>query len=118
MSRVKRGVTKHASHKKVIDQAKGYYGRRKNTYKVARDAVLKAGQYAYMGRKLKKRQFRSLWIIRINAAARLHGMTYSSFISGLSKSNINLDRKVLSDLAIHHPDVFKTLTDRAKQSLV
>ena len=115
MSRVKRGVTKHARHKKVIDAAKGYRGRRKNTFRIANQAVEKAGQYAYIGRKLKKRQFRALWIQRINAAARLHGMTYGRFMDGLNKAGINLDRKVLADMAGNEPEVFKTLVETAKK---
>lgn len=115
MSRVKRGVTKHARHKKITDAAKGYRGRRKNTFRIANQAVEKAGQYAYIGRKLKKRQFRALWIQRINAAARLHGLTYSRFMDGLNKAGITLDRKVLADLAGNEPDVFKELAETAKK---
>ena len=100
MSRVKRGVTKHARHRKVIKQASGYYGRRKNTFRAANQAVEKAGQYAYRDRKQRKRNFRSLWIQRINAAAREHGLTYGRFIDGLGKAGVEIDRKVLSDLAI------------------
>ena len=114
MSRVKRGVTAHARHKKVIKAAKGYYGRRKNTIRVAKQAVDKAGQYAYRDRKAKKRNFRSLWIQRINAATRQHGMTYGRFIDGLNKAGIEVDRKVLSDLAINQPDAFKALVDQAQ----
>lgn len=99
MSRVKRGVVAHARHKKVIDQAKGYSGRRKNVYRVAVQAVTKAGQYAYRDRRQRKRQFRSLWITRINAAARENGMSYSRFMDGLNKASIEIDRKVLADLA-------------------
>ncbi|NKX64226.1 50S ribosomal protein L20 [Labrenzia sp. 5N] len=117
MSRVKRGVTAHARHKKVIKAAKGYYGRRKNTIRVAKQAVEKAGQYAYRDRKAKKRNFRSLWIQRINAATRQHGMTYGRFIDGLNKAGIEVDRKVLSDLAINQPDAFKALVDQAQGSL-
>ena len=117
MSRVKRGVTAHARHKKVIKAAKGYYGRRKNTIRVAKQAVEKAGQYAYRDRKAKKRNFRSLWIQRINAATRQHGMTYGRFIDGLNKAGIEVDRKVLSDLAIHQPDAFKALVDKAQGAL-
>ncbi len=117
MSRVKRGVTAHARHKKVIKAAKGYYGRRKNTIRVAKQAVEKAGQYAYRDRKAKKRNFRSLWIQRINAATRQHGMTYGRFIDGLNKAGIEVDRKVLSDLAINQPDAFKALVDQAKGAL-
>lgn len=115
MSRVKRGVTKHARHKKIIDQAKGYRGRRKNTFRIANQAVEKAGQYAYIGRKLKKRQYRALWIQRINAAAREHGLTYSRFMEGLSKAEINLDRKILSDMAANEPEAFKALAETAKK---
>ncbi len=117
MSRVKRGVTAHARHKKVIKAAKGYYGRRKNTISVAKQAVEKAGQYAYRDRKAKKRNFRSLWIQRINAATRQHGMTYGRFIDGLNKAGIEVDRKVLSDLAINQPDAFKALVDQAQGAL-
>ncbi|WP_299818054.1 50S ribosomal protein L20 [uncultured Roseibium sp.] len=117
MSRVKRGVTAHARHKKVLKAAKGYYGRRKNTIRIAKQAVEKAGQYAYRDRKAKKRTFRSLWIQRINAATRQHGMTYGRFINGLSKAGIEVDRKVLSDLAINQPDAFKLLVDQAEGAL-
>jgi len=113
MSRVKRGVTKHARHKKVIDAAKGYRGRRKNTFRIANQAVEKAGQYAYIGRKLKKRQYRALWIQRINAAARLHGLTYGRFMDGLNKAGINLDRKVLADMAGNEPEAFAALAETA-----
>src|ERR1700750_943814 len=101
MSRVKRGVTSHARHRKVIKAAKGYYGRRKNTIRVAKQAVEKAGQYAYRDRKVKKRTFRALWIQRINAAARENGLTYGRLIDGLKKAGIELDRKVLADIAVH-----------------
>ena len=114
MSRVKRGVTKHARHKKVIDAAKGYRGRRKNTFRIANQAVERAGQYAYVGRKLKKRQYRALWIQRINAGARAHGLTYSRFMDGLKKSGIELDRKVLADMAANEPDAFAVLAEQAK----
>jgi large subunit ribosomal protein L20 len=117
MSRVKRGVTAHARHKKVLKAAKGYYGRRKNTIRVAKQAVEKAGQYAYRDRKAKKRNFRSLWIQRINAATRQHGMTYGNFINGLNKAGVEVDRKVLSDLAISQPDAFKALVDMAQGAL-
>lgn len=117
MSRVKRGVTAHARHKKVIKAAKGYYGRRKNTIRVARQAVEKAGQYAYRDRKAKKRNFRALWIQRINAGVREHGLTYGRFIDGLNKADIEVDRKVLADLAMHEPEAFKALVDAAKQAL-
>ena len=114
MARVKRGVTSHARHKKVLEQAKGFHGRRKNTIRAAKAAVDKAGQYAYRDRKVRKRQFRALWIQRINAACRLYGVTYSRFISGLARAGIELDRKVLSDLAIHEPEAFKALVEQAK----
>ncbi len=117
MSCVKRGVTAHARHKKVLKAAKGYYGRRKNTIRVAKQAVEKAGQYAYRDRKAKKRNFRSLWIQRINAATRQHGMTYGSFINGLNKAGVEVDRKVLSDLAISQPEAFKALVDQAQGAL-
>jgi large subunit ribosomal protein L20 len=117
MSRVKRGVTAHARHKKVIKQASGYYGRRKNVYRVAVEAVEKAGQYAYRDRRRKKRTFRSLWIQRINAAARELGVTYGRFIEGLGKAGIAIDRKVLADLAVKEPEAFKTLVEKAKAAL-
>src|SRR5690554_3659509 len=113
MSRVKRGVTTHARHRKVIKQAKGYYGRRKNTFRAANQAVEKAGQYAYRDRKARKRNFRALWIQRINAGARAHGLTYGRFIDGLNKAGIEIDRKVLADLAVREPDAFKALVDQA-----
>ncbi len=113
MSRVKRGVTAHARHRKVIKQAKGYYGRRKNTIRVAKQAVEKAGQYAYRDRKVKKRTFRSLWIQRINAAARAHGVTYGQLINGLKKAGIELDRKVLADIAVREPQTFQGLVEAA-----
>jgi large subunit ribosomal protein L20 len=113
MSRVKRGVTTHARHRKVIKQAKGYYGRRKNTIRVAKQAVEKAGQYAYRDRKVKKRTFRALWIQRINAAARENGLTYGRLIDGLKKAGIELDRKVLADIAVHEPATFKGLVEAA-----
>ena len=117
MSRVKRGVAAHARHKKVIKAAKGYYGRRKNTIRTAKQAVEKAGQYAYRDRKAKKRNFRALWIQRINAASREHGMTYGRFINGLGKAGVEVDRKVLSELAISEPAAFKALVDRAQSAL-
>lgn len=113
MSRVKRGVTAHARHSKVLKQAKGYYGRRKNTIRVAKQAVEKAGQYAYRDRKVKKRTFRSLWIQRINAAARIHGTTYGQLIDGLKKAGIELDRKVLADIAVREPETFQGLVEAA-----
>ncbi|MDO8290417.1 MAG: 50S ribosomal protein L20 [Parvibaculum sp.] len=117
MSRVKRGVTTHARHRKVIKAAKGFYGRRKNTFRIANQAVEKAGQYAYRDRRTKKRNFRSLWIQRINAATRELGLTYGRFIDGLSKAGIEVDRKVLSDLAIHEPEAFKALVTKAQAAL-
>ena len=117
MARVKRGVTAHARHKKVLKAAKGYYGRRKNTIRVAKQAVEKAMQYGYRDRKRKKRTFRALWIQRINAAVRPFGMTYSVFINGLSKSGITVDRKVLSDLAITEPAAFQAIAEKAKAAL-
>ncbi len=109
MARVKRGVTQHARHKKVLEQAKGFYGRRKNTIRIAKQAVDKAGQYAYRDRKTKKRTFRSLWIQRINAAARQEGMSYSRFINGLHNAGVEVDRKVLADLAVSDPTAFAAL---------
>ena len=112
MSRVKSGVVTKARHKKIIISAKGVYGRRKNTFRVANQAVEKAGQYAYRDRKVRKRDFKSLWIQRINAGCRLHGLKYSQFINGLKKINLNLNRKVLSDLASNEPKVFKKIVDQ------
>jgi large subunit ribosomal protein L20 len=117
MSRVKRGVTAHARHKKVLDQAKGFYGRRKNTIRIAKQAVEKAGQYAYRDRKVRKRNFRALWIQRINAAVREVGLTYGRFIDGLNKAGIEVDRKVLSDLAIHEPEAFRALVSKAQAAV-
>ena len=117
MARVKRGVTSHAKHKKVIKQASGYYGRRKNTIRVAKQAVEKAQQYAYRDRKKRKGDFRRLWTQRINAAARAHGLTYSRLIDGLNKAGIEVDRKVLSDLAIHEPATFEAIVGQAKAAL-
>ena len=117
MARVKRGVQAHARHKKVIRQAKGYSGRRKNVYRVAKQAVIKAGQYAYRDRRQRKRQFRALWIARINAAARECGMSYSRFINGLLKAGIEIDRKVLADRAVHDAAAFGNLAERAKAAL-
>ena len=114
MARVKRGVTTHAKHKKVIKQAKGFRGRRKNTFKVAKQAVEKSMQYAYRDRKVKKREFRSLWLQRINAGAREMGVSYSVFINGLKKLNVDIDRKMLSELAMHEPGSFKFLVEKAK----
>ncbi len=114
MARVKRGVTAHAKHKKVLKAAKGFYGRRKNTIRTAKAAVDKSLQYAYRDRKAKKRTFRALWIQRINAAVREHGLTYGRFIDGLNKAGIEVDRKVLSDLAIRQPEAFKALVEKAQ----
>ena len=117
MARVKRGVTKQARHKEITKRAKGYRGRRKNTFRVANQAVEKAGQYAYRDRKTRKRNFRALWITRINAATRLHGLTYGRFINGLSLAGIEVDRKVLADLAVREPEAFKALVDKAEAAL-
>lgn len=117
MARVKRGVTAHAKHKKVLKKAKGYYGRRKNTIRIAKQAVEKAMQYAYRDRKRKKRTFRALWIQRINAAVREHGLTYGRFIDGLGKAGVEVDRKVLADLAIKDAAGFKALVDQAAAQL-
>lgn len=117
MSRVKRGVTAHARHKKVLAKAKGYYGARKNVYRVAKQAVTRAGQYAYRDRRQRKRQFRSLWITRINAAARQYDISYSRLINGLNKASIEVDRKVLADLAVHDIAAFGQLAEKAKAQL-
>ena len=117
MSRVKRGVTSHAKHKKILKAAKGFYGRRKNTIRTAKAAVDRAGTNAYIGRKLRKRNFRALWIQRINAAVREHGLTYGRFIDGLAKAGVTVDRKILSDLAITQPEAFKALVDQANGAL-
>ena len=117
MARVKRGVTAHAKHKKVLKAAKGYYGRRKNTIRVAKQAVEKANQYAFRDRKVKKRTFRALWIQRLNAAVRAFDLTYSRFIDGLGKAGITVDRKVLSDLAIREPAAFQAIVEKAKAAL-
>lgn len=117
MPRVKRGVTARAKHKKVLNLAKGYYGRRKNVYRVAIQAVTKAGQYAYRDRRQRKRQFRTLWIARINAAARECGLSYSRFINGLKKAEIAIDRKVLADIAVFDKAAFAALAEKAKASL-
>ena len=117
MSRVKRGVTSHARHKKVLAKAKGYYGRRKNTIRVAKQAVTKAGQYAYRDRRQRKRQFRALWITRINAQSRANGMTYSRLINGLKRAEIGLDRRVLADLAVHDKEAFAAVVERARTAL-
>ena len=117
MARVKRGVTAHAKHKKVYKAAKGFRGRRKNTIRTAKAAVDKAGQYAYRDRKVRKRNFRSLWIQRINAAARVEGLTYATFIHGLDKAGIEMDRKVLADIAGADPAAFKAIADKVRAAL-
>ena len=117
MPRGKRGVTARAKHKKVIEQAKGYSGRRKNVFRVATEAVTKAGQYAYRDRKQRKRQFRALWIARINAGARENGLSYSRFINGLKNASIEIDRKVLADLAVFDKAAFTALAEQAKANL-
>jgi large subunit ribosomal protein L20 len=117
MSRVKRGVTAHAAHKKVINQAKGYFNRRKNIFRVAVQAVEKAGQYQYRDRRRKKRTFRALWIQRINAATRELGLTYARFINGLDKAGVEIDRKILADLAVREPQAFAALVEKAKAAL-
>ena len=117
MARVKRGVTSHAKHKKVLKAAKGFYGRRKNTIRIAKQAVEKANQYAFRDRKRRKRTFRALWIQRINAAVRPFGLNYSKFIDGLAKSGLMIDRKVLSDLAIREPAAFEAIVQKAKSAL-
>ena len=117
MARVKRGVTATRRHKKTLKAAKGYYGARRKVYRVAKQAVTKAGQYAYRDRKNKKRSFRALWIVRINAAARINGLSYSRMMNGLSRAEIEIDRKVLADLAIHDAAAFAALAEKAKASL-
>jgi large subunit ribosomal protein L20 len=117
MPRVKRGVTARARHKKVLDQAKGFRGRRKNVYRIAKEAVMKAGQYAYRDRRNKKREFRSLWITRINAGAREAGVSYSQFMAGLKKAGIDVDRKILADLAVFDKAAFGKFVEQAKASL-
>ena len=117
MPRIKRGVQAHKRHKKVLKQAKGYYGARSKVYRVAKQAVIKAGQYAYRDRRQKKRQFRSLWIQRINAAARMNGLSYSRFMNGLSLAGIEVDRKMLADIAVHDMPAFSQLAEKAKASL-
>ncbi|WP_137389115.1 50S ribosomal protein L20 [Rhodoligotrophos defluvii] len=117
MARVKRGVTAHARHRKVVKQAAGYYGRRKNIFRVAKQAVERANQYAYRDRRVRKRNFRALWIQRINAAARELGLTYGRFINGLDKAGVQVDRKVLADLAVREPAAFKALVETAKAAL-
>ena len=117
MPRVKRGVTARARHKKVLDQAKGYRGRRNSVYRIAKEAVMKAGQYAYRDRRQRKRQFRALWIVRINAGARQLGLSYSRFMNGLKKASIDMDRKVLADLAVNDFAAFEKIAEKAKASL-
>ena len=117
MARVKRGVTSHAKHKKVLKLVKGQWGRRKNTIRIARQAMEKAMQYAYRDRRAKKREFRSLWIQRINAGVRAEGLTYSKFISGLNKSGIKMDRKILAEIAYSNPEAFKTIVKKAQSAL-
>lgn len=117
MSRVKRGTTAHRRHKKVLKQAKGYFGRKSKLYRVANQAVMKSGNYAYRDRRRKKRDFRRLWITRINAAARQNGMSYSRFMNGLSVAGVGLDRKMLADLAVHDKQAFAGLVETAKQAL-
>ena len=117
MARVKRGVIARARHKKILKQAKGYYGARSRVFRVAKQAVIKAGQYAYRDRRAKKRVFRQLWIARINAAARELGLTYSQFINGMTKAGITLDRKVLADIAVHDIKAFGAIAEKAKASL-
>lgn len=117
MARVKRGVTAKARHKGVLKKAKGYYGARSKLFKTAKQAVIKAGQYAYRDRRQRKRQFRALWITRINAAARLNGLSYSQLINGLNKAEIDIDRKVLADIAVHDPDAFGAIVVQAKTAL-
>ena len=117
MARVKRGVTSHAKHKKVLAQASGYQGRRKNTIRIAKQAVEKAGQYAYRDRRNRKRTFRALWIQRINAASREHGVNYGRFMSGLKQAGIEIDRKILADIAVREPEAFKALVEQAEAAL-
>ena len=117
MARVKRGVQARRRHKKILKQAKGYYGARSRVFRVAKQAVIKAGQYAYRDRRQRKRQFRSLWITRINAASRANGMTYSQFINGLKKADIALDRRVLADIAVHDKEAFTAVVEKAKAAL-
>jgi large subunit ribosomal protein L20 len=117
MARVKRGVTARRRHKKILKLAKGYFHARRKVFRVAKQAVTKAAQYAYIGRKQRKRQFRSLWIVRINAAARIYGLSYSRFMNGLLKANITLDRKVLADIAVHDIAAFGKLAEQAKNAL-
>lgn len=118
MPRVKRGVTARAKHKKILNKAKGYYGARSRVLRVAKQAVIKAAQYAFRDRRQKKRDFRALWIVRINAAARSHGLSYGNFINGLKKASIGIDRKMLADIAVHDKPAFAQLVEKAKASLV
>jgi large subunit ribosomal protein L20 len=117
MARVKRGTTTHARHKRILERAKGYYGRRKNTIRIAKQAVEKAGQYAYRDRKVKKRSFRAIWIQRINAAVREQGLTYGVFMHGIKLAGIELDRKVMADIAMHEPETFKVIIAQAQSAL-
>lgn len=117
MARVKRGVVARRRHKKVLKQAKGYYGARSRVFRVAKQAVIKAGQYAYRDRRVRKRQFRALWIARINAEARVNGLSYSKFINGLKKADVEIDRKVLADIAVHDKVAFAAIAEQAKKSL-
>lgn len=117
MPRVKRGVTAHAKHKKILKKAKGYYGARRKVFRVAKQAVIKAGQYAYRDRRQRKRQFRALWIARINAAARENGLSYSRFINGLKKAGVEIDRKVLADIAVFDKPAFTAIAEKAKTCL-
>jgi large subunit ribosomal protein L20 len=117
MSRVKRGVTAHARHKKILALAKGYRGRRKNVYRIAKQAVMRAGQYAYRDRRTKKRVFRNLWIARINAASRGLGLSYSKFMAGLKKAQVEIDRKVLADMAVNDPAAFGSIVEKARAQL-
>lgn len=117
MARVKRGVVAHSRHKKVLKKAKGYYGARSKLFKTAKQAVIKAGQYAYRDRRQRKRQFRALWIARINAAARMHGLSYSRLINGMNRAEMEIDRKVLADIAVHDPEAFGAIAQLAKAAL-
>tara|TARA_B100000963_G_C22339346_1_gene542242 strand:- start:302 stop:661 length:360 start_codon:yes stop_codon:yes gene_type:complete len=117
MARVKNGVTAKAKHKKILKKAKGYYGARSKLFKTAKQAVIKAGQYAYRDRRQKKRQFRALWIARINAASRTNGLSYSNLINGMNKANITIDRKVLADIAVNDPQAFQAIAQQAKSAL-
>jgi large subunit ribosomal protein L20 len=117
MARVKRGVVAKARHKKILGKAKGYYGARSKLFKTAKQAVIKAGQYAYRDRRQRKRQFRALWITRINAAARLHGMSYSRLINGMNQAEMEVDRKILADIAVHDPEAFGAIAAQAKAAL-